>query len=242
MLSLLVVVIVFQLQAFGGAADLVRQRAAEMRAKNPNTVAVVLANAKDPYRIIEGKTNSVLAAGFKVFFGRVLEVQKNGIRVSGSYLPGGPLEDTDFFVANFPYQVADGDELSYGTGWAAKVDGTYTYRTVLGASRTIHKLDYGTIYVPPPPAPPSREQIREAKNAAAKRKADEQSRVLKHHQELADEGDAYGQYRMGQRYLAGDGVERDLIKARDMFEKAAAQGHAEAKKELKEMERAMAKQ
>jgi hypothetical protein len=60
----------------------------------------------------------------------------------------------------------------------------------------------------------------------AKKEAD--ARVLKFNQELADKGDPYGQLRMGERYLAGEGVEKDLTKAREMFQKSAAQGNADA--------------
>jgi hypothetical protein len=59
-------------------------------------------------------------------------------------------------------------------------------------------------------------------------KADVAARVMKWHQELADQGDAYGEYRMGLRYRDGDGVPQDLKKARDLFQKSAAQGHADA--------------
>lgn len=62
----------------------------------------------------------------------------------------------------------------------------------------------------------------------AKAKQDAAEKVLAWHMSLADKGDAYGQFRMGQRYLTGDGVEKDLIKARDLFAKSAAQGNGDA--------------
>jgi hypothetical protein len=52
--------------------------------------------------------------------------------------------------------------------------------------------------------------------------------ALKKHQELAAAGDDYGLLRMGERYLAGDGVERSEKLAREYFEKAAAKGNADA--------------
>jgi hypothetical protein len=47
---------------------------------------------------------------------------------------------------------------------------------------------------------------------------------LKYDQKLADAGDPFGELRMGQRYRDGDGVGRDLAKAKALFAKAAAQG------------------
>ena len=77
---------------------------------------------------------------------------------------------------------------------------------------------------------------------APNEKDDAAARLLKHHQELAEKGDAYGQYRMGKRYLTGDGVQKDIAKAREMFQKAAAQDHSQAATdaaaELRKMNRA----
>jgi hypothetical protein len=58
-------------------------------------------------------------------------------------------------------------------------------------------------------------------------------RVLKSNQDLADKGDSYGLLRMGQRYRDGDGVPKDLIKARECLAKAAAAGSLTAEEELK---------
>ena len=52
--------------------------------------------------------------------------------------------------------------------------------------------------------------------------------VLKLQQDASARGDPDGQFRMGQRYLTGDGVERNVARAREMFEKAAAQGETQA--------------
>ena len=49
------------------------------------------------------------------------------------------------------------------------------------------------------------------------------------------EGSALYQYRMGRRYITGNGVEKDPAKARDMFQKAADQGNEEAAAELKKL-------
>jgi TPR repeat protein len=56
--------------------------------------------------------------------------------------------------------------------------------------------------------------------------------------EQAGNGEARGQFCMGKRYLTGGGVKKDIAKARDMFQKAAAQGHPDAAAELKKLNRA----
>jgi hypothetical protein len=63
-------------------------------------------------------------------------------------------------------------------------------------------------------------------------KAEGEGRALQWNQELADKGDAYGQYRMGTRFLNGEGVPKDLEKAREYLSKAAAQGDPSAAAEL----------
>lgn len=69
------------------------------------------------------------------------------------------------------------------------------------------------------------------KRAAAKTpesKTDLDARILKSHQDLADKGDAYGELRMGLRYRDGDGVPKDLDKAREWLHKSADQGDSDA--------------
>jgi hypothetical protein len=67
----------------------------------------------------------------------------------------------------------------------------------------------------------------EKANAEAKAKAIAQkqaaaARALKANQDAAAKGDSFGLMRMGERYRDGDGVEKDLVKARDYFEKSFA--------------------
>lgn len=52
---------------------------------------------------------------------------------------------------------------------------------------------------------------------------------------LAAKGDAYGLFRMGERYRDGDGVNKDPSKAKEYFEKAAAAGNPEAATALKKL-------
>ena len=60
-----------------------------------------------------------------------------------------------------------------------------------------------------------------------------EAKALQENEELAASGDAYGQLRMGERYLAGDGVEKDLAKARTYLQSAADQGSQDAADDLK---------
>jgi hypothetical protein len=99
--------------------------------------------------------------------------------------------------------------------------------------------DMGQPYVPPPPKPATPEQIAAAKAAQekAKVKAAEQkkiavARALQANQDAAAKGDEYGLLRMGERYRDGDGVEKDLGKAREYLQRAADAGSPMAKEEL----------
>lgn len=56
--------------------------------------------------------------------------------------------------------------------------------------------------------------------------------VLAENERLAAQGDAYGELRMGERYLTGDGVAKDIFKARDYLQRAAEQGSQTAADEL----------
>jgi hypothetical protein len=195
--------------------------------------------SRDPWRKVNG-TVVRTTASWMWFYGTVLEVQPTGIRVNGSYssLDGrqqGALE-SEFFVANFPYQVAEGDVISGSDSYLALPAGVYTYTTVLGGNRTIHELDYGVpCAAPPPPPPPSPEQIAaaKAKAASAKKAADE--KALKYDEDLAAKGDAFGLLRMGERYRDGDGVTNNLALARDYLQRAAKAGDSTAADELKKL-------
>ena len=68
-----------------------------------------------------------------------------------------------------------------------------------------------------------------ATQAAASKLA---ANALEENQQLADRGDAYGELRMGERYLTGDGMDKDISKARDYLQRAAEQGSQTAVEEL----------
>jgi hypothetical protein len=71
------------------------------------------------------------------------------------------------------------------------------------------------------------------KKAVAKNAA--KAKLLKSFQDMADKGDSYGLLRMGECYRDGDGVEKDLAKAKDYLTKAAAAGSPSAADELKQL-------
>lgn len=106
---------------------------------------------------------------------------------------------------------------------------------------TVAVYDYGLVAGPPEEVPLSKAIDPAADEALAekraKQRAAEQKYILKSQQDWAAKGDPYGQFLMGQRYLKGDGVEQDQAKARDYFEKAAAQGSQPAKAALQRLEK-----
>jgi len=62
-----------------------------------------------------------------------------------------------------------------------------------------------------------------------------QERVFKYNKDLADKGDSYAMFRVGQLYRDGLGVEKDLSKSKTYFQKALEAGSPEASKELKKL-------
>lgn len=78
-------------------------------------------------------------------------------------------------------------------------------------------------------------EIENEKEAEIQAKNAPQNRALKFNQELADRGDPYGLLRMGERYRDGDGVPKDLSKAREYLTKAANAGDPTAVDELKSL-------
>jgi len=164
---------------------------------------------------------------------RVEQVLPDGLLLSssGEYLRG--IERADFdshnpiFLKNYPYKnlLVDGQIIRL---LAIKI-GNHQYTATDGAVRTVALYDYGVPCDSPPPPPPlTPEQIAAAKaKAVADKKANEE-KGLKYNQELAAKGDPYGLLRMGERCRDGDGVPKDLAKARDYFTKAVAAGSPSA--------------
>jgi TPR repeat protein len=79
------------------------------------------------------------------------------------------------------------------------------------------------------------EQRRAAKKAIQDKKEAAEAKALNYNQDAADKGDAYGLMRMGERYRDGEGVEKDLAKAKVYLTKAAAAGSQTAANELSKL-------
>lgn len=73
---------------------------------------------------------------------------------------------------------------------------------------------------------------RQKKAADEKRKKESEANTLKWLQSQAASGDDIAQCRLGEKYLKGDGVEKDVAKAREYLAKSAAQGNKTAQELL----------
>jgi TPR repeat protein len=178
----------------------------------------------DPWRIMNDATNYARGADWLQFEGQVVRVTSDGgLMVKGWF--GQPLgyllaeqaglPNMLFIVSNYPRHVGVGQLFSRNDHLVA---------LKAGAKDTLPNLDYGKVYVP--------QLTDDQKTQLAKAKSKADARVLAFQQDLADKGDAYGQYKMGLRYAHGDGVDKDLPKARDLLAKAADQGNRDAADEL----------
>lgn len=195
---------------------------------------------EDPYRVIDRAAVYAKGDHWMKFGGRIVEFLPEGIRVRGMCKSlNDPIHyykfSGEFFVANFPYtnssQILRDAEFS---SFTAKEAGTY----LLSETNAIPKLDYGIIATPPPPTSQELELVVSKAESVAlrdQRNMDANAKSLKYNQEQASKGDAIGQLRMGERYLTGDGVEKDLVKARAYLSKAAAQGISSAAELLKKL-------
>ena len=130
------------------------------------------------------------------------------------------------------YSRRDGTSVSShyrsapGTGTAGSgYGGSYSSgsSSYSSPSSTISTPDYH--YSAPPVAPDPA--------AVAASRAEAAGRLLLWQRDLADKGNAHGQYSMGLRHLKGDGVERNEDLGRAWLRKAAKQGHSEAYQTLK---------
>jgi hypothetical protein len=136
--------------------------------------------------------------------------------------------DDLFFVEGFPYPASIGQ----GYEELMALDSDYfSYTNQNSQVITIHKLIYGM----PCQKIWSAEEMVAAKAKTDAKKQAVVDKVLKSHQDLADKGDAYGLLRMGERYRDGEGVTKDLAKARDYLTKAAAAGSSTADDDLKKL-------
>jgi len=145
-------------------------------------------------------------------------------------------KDKPILLKNYPGADAlvDGQKIQF----LAIRAGSFRYTGTDGAEYTIAAYDYGQCKTNvPPPLTPEQIAAQAKANADAKAKAGEQKRVaaaraLQANQEAAAKGVSFGLLRMGQRYRDGDGVEKDLSKAKEYLQKAADAGSPTAAEEL----------
>jgi hypothetical protein len=201
---------------------------------------------EDPWRTIDGQTNYIKNNGVE-FCGKILEVQPNGVRISGDYgelFRTGYFSDInnedrnqEFFVANFPFEAAENELIPESHHWMAYYAGTYTYQTVNGNSRTIRKLDYG---IPCDPPKELIKEIEELNRIAAQREQQKeflaQSNAVVWLQSQATNGDAESQCSLGEHYLTGLGCNTNRTQAVYWFTQAANQGDLEASNKLAEIQ------
>lgn len=215
------------------SAEVAAQKASESAAQRQYLEKMTLARAQfvsvDPYRAIDGVTNSVLADKWYRISGRVLESHPDGVRIQGTL--SRPFEGSEEFVGEFfakglPASFADDAQIS-NTIFVAKQVDHYTYTTVGGTTRKLVCVDYGK----PCGAPP--QVIELAKRKAEEKKIATTAALLKHYESLAAKGEPYGLYQMGLRYTVGDGVAKDEKRGREYLERASKLGSAEAAATLK---------
>jgi len=85
-------------------------------------------------------------------------------------------------------------------------------------------------------APPlTMKELNPTDQARIKAMDEAQTKALAWDQLQAEQGDAYGQLRMGERYRDGDGVAKDLVMARSWLSKSAYQGNSHAIKALSKL-------
>ena len=135
--------------------------------------------------------------------------------------------DDVFFVEGFPYPA----NIGQGFEQMLAFNGSYFTYTNGVQTVTVPRFIYGT----PCQKILSAEEIAAMKSKADAAKKSVSDRVLKANQDAAGRGDAYGLLRMGERYRDGEGVDKDLAKARDYLQRAADAGSPTAADDLKKL-------
>jgi hypothetical protein len=179
-------------------------------------------------------TRTQLDSGWVELEGRVLQSESNGIHL---LMYGGHAEE--YFIANFPYKYADGEELPSKV-YTAKKSGIYTFITLTGSKRTIRQLDYGKPCAEPEWAKEQdeanskliHEQELKANTAADARKHKLNVRTFDWLLTQAKSGSPSAQCGLAEHYLNGIGCETNREKAIYWFEKAREQGDLEASNKL----------
>jgi hypothetical protein len=197
----------------------------------------------DTWREVDGTVEQLRSADGWCEFSGVIEQHHDAttVRIRGTFRDRseGRGYAGEFVVVNFPFTVADDDFVGRGQPLWAKKAGLYTYNSVLGGPRMLHKLDYGKPVSGPKPRELTPQEKELARAAAEKAQAvrdlqakESDVRLLKFQRDQAEKGMPSAQLALGMRYLKGDGVEKDEAAARAWLQKAAAQNDPVAKRAL----------
>jgi hypothetical protein len=173
-----------------------------------------------PYRRADGGVPAGDAENLPVT--EIIPVSKL-MEIAGSLLddssPAAPIAGTRLVVVGEKYQQAEG--IDYAGPDTLKISDAQRDRWNQAAGEILaaqaSKL----------------EAQRKVEQAAANKLA---AKTLAENERLAAQGDAYGELRMGERYLTGDGVAKDIFKARDYLRRAAEQGSQTASDELNRLD------
>jgi TPR repeat protein len=138
-----------------------------------------------------------------------------------------------------------GDSFTKADAWWARVSplakiSSTNYDRLGGVvhigATNYHTLDYGEVFSLSPEEKAA--AIASAQAALDAKRQTLQANAVASDQKAADNGDPLGQLYMGRRYRDGDGVPKDLVKAKEWFAKSAAQGNAQAAGALENMKAA----
>jgi TPR repeat protein len=222
----------------------------------------------DPLRLFNGARLAANAPGSAKFWGTVKSVSAQGLIVEGSYTGYSPPPNLEFYksgsvtmssftnvpnafsgiflITHFPPgRAIRGDSFNFQDPWWARMSGLVSISStnldrLSGATRitstNFHALDYGVVVE-------LTEQEMAAARATAQAALDStrqalQANALASDQNAAANGDQSAQLEMGKRYRDGDGVPKDLGKAKEWFAKSAAQGNQQATRALANMDAA----
>jgi TPR repeat protein len=151
------------------------------------------------------------------------------VRFNGAI--GGSVEDKQCFITNYPaiQTVSDNQKIHF----LAMRTGNYHYKDTSGAMRTVPMYDCGIPYnaqavnaILHPPLTPEQKEA-QAQARAAKKLAAQQA-IIQNYTTKADGGDGFAQYRIGEIYFRGEGVETNLVYARHYLSMAVTNGYPEA--------------
>jgi TPR repeat protein len=132
-------------------------------------------------------------------------------------------------AAFVPSAAAQG--IQFVTRWAVKspAPGVYLLPTAIPANAANNPA--------PPPAPVLPAPAPPRYFVPTERSDDDVARrTLEFQRKRAEAGASYAQFDLGVRYLKGDGVEKNMTTARGWLERAAGNGHTQARKRLQELE------